>query len=189
MVENKPEAPETTVDPDLDPEEVRRNTGLYQDAYVRLGTLGIRNVADLGCGVGRFVKIMIQRGMKPQMYWGLDNNRSKIQQARKEYPGWRFTFGDMFSARAKQEFMKYDAFLMIELLDHIEKDIELIKSIPVGKKLVLYMPQFEGPGNIRWFESSEEAKSRYSHFIDISSKGRYRSPEGYVWTTLLGTRK
>ena len=39
-------------------EAIEVDSGFYLNAYNRLGMLGIKNVADIGCGVGPFVDIM-----------------------------------------------------------------------------------------------------------------------------------
>ena len=166
-----------------------REVGLYNDAFVRLGTLGIRNVADLGCGTGPFVRIMTQRGQKPNVYWGVDNDMEKIEIARKRYPEWNFNYGDLFSERIRNEFVKHEGFLLIKVLEYLENDQELIASLPQGGQVVMAAPQKEAPDRLRWYASSEDVKSRYSHFLEIKFKGRYIGHGNEVWWMVIGQRR
>ena len=124
--------PQTQPGSPVQDEETVQDSGFYNDAFIRLGTLGIRNVADMGCGVGPFVDIMTAKKQNPQVYWGVDLDKNKIDAARGRYPGWSFTNGDFFNERTRAEFHRYDAFLFLNVLEYLEDDLGLLNSLPLG---------------------------------------------------------
>ena len=170
------------------PEEIVIDPGLYNDAFVRLGTLGIRNVADMGCGAGPFVRVMTEKRQNPQVYWGLDLDKRKIDAARKRYPGWKFTHGDFFNERIRSEFHKHDAFLFLNVLEYLEDDLGLLNSLPPERHVVLSAPTIETPGAIRWYDKAEELRSRYTRVLNVRFKGKYRSPDGQTWHMVIAQR-
>ena len=170
------------------PEDSILDQGFYNDAFIRLGTLGIQNVADLGCGTGSFVRIMTAKKQKPQVYWGLDLDKSKIDVARERYPGWTFTHGDFFNERSRSEFSRHDAFLFLNVLEHLEDDLGLLASLPPGRHVVLSAPTIETPEALRWYGKAEEIKTRYTRLLNIHFKGKYQSPNGQTWHMLIAQR-
>jgi SAM-dependent methyltransferase len=155
--------------------------GLYQDAYVRLGMVNINNVADLGCGEGHFAKVMVDRKQRPAVYWGVDLDLDIIQTARGRYPGWRFAYGDFFSDKIQMEFVKFDGFLVLNVLEYLEKDEELLRTIPSGRPVIFSVPAFEPEGALRWFKNDVEVRERYSSIVQIQHLGQYRSSDGEVY--------
>lgn len=165
--------PEPAVKPAFDP-------GMYINAYTRLGMLNIMNVADLGCGAGNFVDIMIQRNQKPEMYLGLDANHAQIKLAKALYPGWPFIYGDIASERGRAEYEHYGAFLMLNLLDAIEDDLGFLEALPREKPLVFSLASRPGEGLVRHLPEGRDVYERYSGLLTIKSLGLYKGPAG-VW--------
>lgn len=159
--------------------------GMYRDAYVRLGMVNIANVADLGCGEGHFAKVLVERKQRPGVYWGVDLDLGRIQTARERYPGWRFAYGDFFSDKVQMEFVKFEGFLVLNVLEYLEKDEELLRSIPSGRPVIFSVPAFEAEGAIRRFSSDVEVRERYSAVVRIQHLGQYRTEDGGVY--FMGT--
>ncbi|MEW5721562.1 MAG: class I SAM-dependent methyltransferase [Thermodesulfobacteriota bacterium] len=155
--------------------------GFYLNAYNRLGLLGINNVADLGCGVGPFVRIMTWKNQKPGVYWGVDASLDNIETARRLYPGWRFSYGDFLTDKVKMEFVKFDAFLILKVLEYLDEDLGLLQSLPSGRPVVFSAPSFEAPGHRRWFSGEADLKERYSPILNLELMGRYVDPKGKAW--------
>jgi hypothetical protein len=163
--------------------------GLYLDAYGRLGHLGINNVADLGCGVGNFVSIMTAKGMRPEMYVGVDNNHQRISTAKAAYPGWKFIYGDMRDSRIRAEYERYGAFLMLGLIDTLEDDLEFLASMPPEKPLVFSIANSERPEASFFLPESNAVRERYSSIIRIKTVGRYYRPNtNYGWFIVQGAK-
>lgn len=161
--------------------EIKIDSGLYNDVYNRLGMFAIKNVADLGCGSGNFVNTMQEKQQRKEVYWGVDHDINMLEIARQRYPGWNFVFGDFFTERIQNEFVKFDSFLLVKILEFIEDDEKLLRSLPSGAPLVFTVPGFESPEHIRWFKDQNEIRRRYSPLISIKMTGRYRSPAGEIY--------
>ena len=163
--------------------------GLYLNAYGRLGLLGINNVADLGCGAGNFVSIMTTKGMRPEMYVGVDNNHQRISTAKAAYPGWKFIYGDMRDSRIRTDYERYGAFLMLNLVDTLEDDLDFLASLPPEKPLLLSVAGTERPEARFFLTDSNAVRDRYSSILQIKSVGRYINFDtNDLWFIVLASR-
>ncbi len=182
LAKPQPEEPRAPVaPPPFDP-------AMYVNAYGRLGMLAIENVADLGCGNGNFVSVMVSRRQRPEMYVGIDHNHQRISTAKAAYPGWKFIYGDFNDPRVRAEYERYGAFLMLNLIDTMEDDIGFLMSLPEGKPLIFSMPKFEREGSFRFLPDGRDIHDRYSSFLSIKSIGRYRDTQGDNWSMILASR-
>ncbi|MDR1036672.1 MAG: methyltransferase domain-containing protein [Deltaproteobacteria bacterium] len=152
--------------------------GLYRDAYSRLGLLSIANVADLGCGTGRFTGVMTDKNQKPEVYLGVDMSHDRIKRARAAFPGWSFIYGDFNDPNVRQEYERREAFLLLNVLDTIEDDLGFLEHVPQGKPLIFSMPRTEREGSLRFFPDMFALRERYSSLISIKSVGRFKDAEG-----------
>jgi SAM-dependent methyltransferase len=163
--------------------------GLYLNAYGRLGLLGINNVAELGCGVGNFVSIMATKGMRPEMYVGVDNNHQSISTAKAAYPGWKFVYGDMRDIRIRAEYERFGAFLMLDLIDTLEDDLEFLASLPPEKPLLFSITRTEKPEAKFSLADSIAVRDRYSSILNIKTVGRYYNANlGLDWSIVLASK-
>ena len=164
--------------------------GLYNDMFLKLGGLSIYSLADLGCGDGPFVKVMTDRKQPAHFYWGVDADLDKVEKARNNFPGWNFVYGDVFSDRIKNELGRFDAFLMVDFLEHLEgdRDLKLLASLPIGSYTVFTARTVEAPDGLRWFEKAEDINTRYSHLIQLQARGKYTSKNGIRWHSIIGQR-
>jgi SAM-dependent methyltransferase len=151
--------------------------GMYIDAYSRLGLLNIANIADLGCGTGNFTGVMLDKHQRPEVYLGVDNSHSQISTAKAAYPGWSFIYGDFFQANVRQEYERYEAYLMLNIVDVLEDDLSLLEMVPSGKPVLFSLPRGPVEGSLRYFSDQISIKERYSSLFSIRSVGRYRRPD------------
>jgi Trans-aconitate methyltransferase len=182
LVKPKEEAAKAPVPPpSFDP-------GLYKDAYGRLGMMSIDNVVDLGCGAGNFVSVMASRKQRPEMYLGIDNNHSQVSIAKAAYPGWKFIYGDFTQERIRAEYERFGAFLMLNLIDTLEDDVEFLMSLPLDKPLLFSVPRFEHPESRLCLPEGRDVHDRYSSILHIKTIGRYRNQQGEAWSMILAAR-
>ncbi|MEW6263495.1 MAG: class I SAM-dependent methyltransferase [Thermodesulfobacteriota bacterium] len=166
----------------------RLDRNLFLDAFVRLGMMRINCVADIGCGTGPFVEVMVERRQRPEVYWGVDQDMDKIETARGLYPDWSFAYGDFFTGRVKNELVKFDAYLLVRVLEHVEDDLGLLAGLESGRPVVLAVAGFEAPGQVRWFQDQHSVRERYFSLLDVKTVGQYRRPTGEIWYTASGVR-
>lgn len=182
ILNNKKEEPAPAVPPPpFEPD-------FYVNAYGRLGMMGIENVADLGCGAGNFVSVMTKRSQRPEMYVGIDSNHSNVSIAKAAYPGWKFIYGDFTNERVKAEYERYGAYLMLDVVDAMEDDVDFFLGLPEGKQVLFSMPKFEKEGSLRWMPENTDIYDRYSSVMQIRSIGRYKNKQGETWALVHAVR-
>lgn len=138
------------------------NTILFLDRDIK--------ILDIGCGVGQFANMLFDYGFTN--YIGFDYAEEGVKLAKKNNPQYedRFFVGDAFETSIVTE--KYDLVICFEVLEHIQKDIELINRIQSGTKVLFSVPNFDDPYHIRYFSSEEEVYNRYKDVIDIYTVGK-----------------
>ncbi|MDR2459646.1 MAG: class I SAM-dependent methyltransferase [Deltaproteobacteria bacterium] len=150
---------------------------MYRDAYSRLGLLSIANVADLGCGCGNFTGVMVEKRQKPEVYIGVDFSHSQIKIAKAAYPGWNFIYGDFTNPQVIEKYERYEAYLLLHVLDTMPDELPFLESIPEGKKIIFSMPRAEREGSLRYFPDNLSLKNRYSGILNIRSVGSFKTPQ------------
>lgn len=162
--------------------------GIYHNAYARLGALTINNVAELGCGAGNFVSVMVTRGMRPEMYTGIDSNHKEVSVAKAAYPGWKFIYGDFTDLRIRAEYERFGAYLMLHLVDTLDDDLGFLSTLPPEKALVFSIPNFPRPGSLRFMTDNTAIREYYSSILRIQTIGRYKNTEGESWSMIVAHR-
>ena len=118
---------------------------------------------DIGCGTGQFVELCFAFQHKAT---GIDFSRVAIQKAKAENPNLKFEVVDFHND--KIDFSKYNTCTILEVLEHIENDIELLAKIPQGMMVYLSVPNFDSESHVRYFKDMDEVINRYCDLIDIS---------------------
>jgi len=91
--------------------------------YVRSGDI----VLDLGCGNGRLLKVLKKHKIK---YFGLDISEKLIEIAKKQYPQYNFTVGDILRLPYPDNF--FNKVFAIRILHHIPSEkfrLQVLKEI------------------------------------------------------------
>jgi 2-polyprenyl-3-methyl-5-hydroxy-6-metoxy-1,4-benzoquinol methylase len=136
--------------------------GLYREVYkLFTGT----NVLDLGCGVGRFAKVLKENNFKGE-YKGIDFSKNAIKFCKKTF-SYEFETSNIFDIIIED---KYDIIILLEVLEHINNDIDFISMIPSNKTIILSVPSFGGPSHVRYFKSIEDVKKRYNKLIEFNKE-------------------
>lgn len=125
---------------------------------------GVRSVLDIGCGPGQFAEYVIMQ-IPGVDYQGIDYSQTAIKNARLRCPNEHFHVKDLMD-RDALEGIDTDAFLILEVLEHVEKDLELIARIPAGKKVIFSLPNMDSFGHLRFFRDGAEIIKRYGKYID-----------------------
>jgi 2-polyprenyl-3-methyl-5-hydroxy-6-metoxy-1,4-benzoquinol methylase len=122
-------------------------------------------ILDLGCGTGRCAEAIRRAGFKN--YLGIDFSSTRIEEAQRYLPQFKFLTLDVFSQEANALFQQFNTFILTEFLEHIEGDIDLIKMIPSGALVLFSVPNFNSAGHVRYFSSLDQVINRYEQFIEI----------------------
>jgi 2-polyprenyl-3-methyl-5-hydroxy-6-metoxy-1,4-benzoquinol methylase len=142
----------------------------WLDVYLKaMDFIGLDNrdkkIIDLGCGTGRFAKLLFINDF--DNYVGVDFAYERIKECKKYVPGYEFICEDVFSKEISNKFESYDVFVLLEVLEHIKDDLKLLDLIPKGKDIIFSVPNYLSASHVRAFKDIESIKKRYSFYLDI----------------------
>lgn len=136
----------------------------WQEIAARLGKNELKRVVDIGCGPGQFCEFLIQT-MPGIHYTGLDFSAVAVAQAAARCPSAHFLKSDVLREDHLTQ-LGYDAVVASEVLEHIERDIDLIKRVTAGTYFVGSVPNFDSLGHVRFFTSMDAARDRYEPLLE-----------------------
>jgi len=129
-------------------------------------------ILELGCGTGRLARLLYDNGYK--RYIGIDFSEIAIQSAKKYAPECTFIVEDIVSDCESNLFKTADLFIILETLEHIEKDRLVIERIPEAKRVIISVPPNDYKSHVRFFDSFESIEKRYGDLLDFSSGRKFR---------------
>ncbi len=131
-----------------------------ESVYYGVWSEALRNISgkvlDIGCGVGQFGVMLRDNGITD--YRGIDISKVAVGMAQTK--GLDCICGDVFESDIMET--DYDTIVMMEVLEHIEKDIELLRKVKPGKKIVFSVPDFWSRTHVRVYPTAEFIRQRYN---------------------------
>jgi 2-polyprenyl-3-methyl-5-hydroxy-6-metoxy-1,4-benzoquinol methylase len=171
----------------MDIREIQRKelpAGYYDDAYkfsydwqqyikladkmveqMKLTGAKDKKIIDVGSGVGWFTDHLYFNVSRETS--GIDFSEVAIMHAKRMYPCCKFICGSVYD----YDYSGCEVAVIMETLEHLEKDIELIEKLPQGCKIYASVPyelQRDCAAHVRIF-NEEIVRERYSKAIDIIS--------------------
>jgi len=128
----------------------------------RICRAGAQRVLDIGCGPGQVACLLRDRGI-PQ-YCGVDFSAARLRQARAVCPEYEFAVEDVFLTD-RFDTMDYDAVLVMEFLEHIQRDTEVLERLRPGTYVLATVPNFPSRGHVRHFEHAAAVRGRYAPLL------------------------
>lgn len=126
--------------------------------------LGGNNVLEVGCGSGSFAQMVFDR--TSAAYHGFDFSKTGVEKAIA-----RNGKSDVFSVSNALEADSYardfDTIVCTEVLEHIERDLDVVAQWPAGVNCVCSVPNFDFATHVRHFLHEDEVRARYGELIDI----------------------
>lgn len=142
---------------------------LYKAILEEVVRLGGQRILEVGCGSGSFAHLLFDKSELD--YHGFDFSEVAISKARA-----RTGKPDRFSvARAGDNaLMKrpYDTIVCLEVLEHIERDLEVVEGWKGGCTCVCSVPNFDQPDHVRFFRHEDEVRERYRRLIEFDQVQR-----------------
>lgn len=145
------------------------NTGVsaYQDIYDLIAALVKGSVLDVGCGLGHLAATL----KVPVL--GIDISRVAVEEAKRRHPHGAFAVEDILHSKRLAK-GNYDCVCFTQVLEHIEKDIDVIRKIPAGKDVFISVPK-ENPrpheSHVNFFPNIDILRKRYEDLIEIKYIG------------------
>lgn len=129
-----------------------------------------RSIVDLGCGTGPIAQLVAKDERFVGLYLGIDFSEVALSIARKKIDGTRFSFlrANLTHHESRDLWAELHdrAFLVCEVLEHIEDDCALILTIPQGAPTLLSVPTFDAAAHVRHFNTADEVRARYGKLFD-----------------------
>lgn len=152
--------------------EVLENSPWLQlyEAAAKLVTNRSAAIVDLGCGTGRFIE-QLYRNHHQGHAVGVDFAPAVLDAARR-YTRKRpatYELCDLRQWKAPFPLPGNTIFTCLEVLEHIEDDLDLVRRIPPGHTLVFSVPNFESASHVRWFHGAGDVWERYSPLLSMES--------------------
>lgn len=136
---------------------------LYEEASKFLPPPSKETIVDLGCGVGGFARLLYRKGYK--RYLGIDFSNYGIDLCKERVPSFAFIVGDLLDPKIRGRFSKHSTFVVLEVLEHINEDIQLLSSIPSKSTVIFSVPNKDFECHVRFFNNPEEVKLRYKDWL------------------------
>jgi glycosyltransferase involved in cell wall biosynthesis len=137
--------------------EQNNNMSRYEDIYKEVKKIvENKKVLDIGCGLSELSKYV-------KNYRGFDIANKTIE--KKQTEGLDVWVGNALDERS---YKPADYYVLLEVLEHIQKDREVLELITEGQKVIFSVPSFDDPSHLRVFDE-DLLKERYKGIIDIKS--------------------
>lgn len=132
---------------------------------------GIRNlisanatVLELGCGVGLFAKYLMESGVNYQR--GVDYSTVAIDRAKAINPTHQNKFHIM-DLRHVNRIPNHFTVICLEVLEHLENDLELLEKIDINTEVIFTVPDFDCESHQRHFKTEDEVFQRYTKLFSF----------------------
>lgn len=125
---------------------------------------GERQVVDVGCGTGPMCNRIYPRSLS---YLGIDWSTAAIESAKGLHPNLErlFCVGDMEDAAKAARMRPGCVVLAVEVLEHLEHDIEFIRACGPECQVIASLPSRDSESHLRHFASADDVLARYGPFL------------------------
>lgn len=124
----------------------------------RVQAIDAASVLDIGCGPGQIAAFLRDRGITD--YVGLDFSSKRIEWARSAVPEVRFELADVYTTDLLES-VPYNTVICTEFLEHVDRDVEVIRRLRSGTRFIGTVPNFGGGSHVRYFNNADEVVARY----------------------------
>jgi len=121
-----------------------------------------KHILEIGCGTGQFTQMLEDLGYRG--YNGFDFSEVAIKKS-KERTNLNVFVGDALDPATYD--LPYDAVVCLEVLEHLEKDLQVLENIKEGAFVIVSVPNFDDLSHVRWFRSYYQVRKRFFRHIDI----------------------
>jgi 2-polyprenyl-3-methyl-5-hydroxy-6-metoxy-1,4-benzoquinol methylase len=142
------------------------------------------HITELGCGSGQFADMLMNSNLSLtgacESYVGYDFSEVAIEKAKeRDIRDSVFKVEDIL----QHGILYGDTVICMETLEHIERDLDIIKAIPKDAKMLITVPDFDYESHVRFFSSEEEVMDRYAVLMSESVCEKFDR-----WFILSGTK-
>jgi 2-polyprenyl-3-methyl-5-hydroxy-6-metoxy-1,4-benzoquinol methylase len=124
-------------------------------------------IIDLGCGTGRFARLLVDEGFLNVS--GMDFAAKAIEEAELYVPEAVFSVTDLREFTVNDEIEGGTVFTCLEVLEHLEDDLDLISRIPAGLRLIFSVPNYWSESHLRRFITPRDVFDRYGGLLEFDA--------------------
>lgn len=135
----------------------------WQAAAAVIAASGARRLLDVGCGPGQFAEYIL-RAVPGVSYTGVDFSAVAIALAKARAPTATFIQADLMTDNEIND-LEYDLVVAMEVLEHIDGDLELLARLRPGARFVASVPNFDSFGHVRFFRGADAVRDRYAERV------------------------
>jgi len=120
-------------------------------------------IFEIGCGVGQLANILLKNNKN--YLQGIDFSKVAIEKATELNSSYRseFDVGDIYYFDFSSVF--YDTIICCEVLEHIEKDVEIISKLSPNIRFIFSVPNYNSESHLRKFDNKEQIEERYGKLL------------------------
>lgn len=172
--------------------ELKYTVKMFEKAIEWLQTKIEKNVdiCEIACGSGQFANMLFDNGFTD--YIGFDFSSTAIELAKKTNPKYsdKFICANAFSFLESYKPNNKVMFFCFEMLEHIDKDIELLEILPKEVDIIFSVPNFKSFNHLRTFGNIEDIRNRYTMLNLVDYKIFPSNHTGKdVWHLVYAKRK
>jgi len=120
-------------------------------------------ILEIGCGAGQLAAFLCDKGIEG--YLGIDFSVEAVALAKEACPKFSFRVENICETNTLDA-PSYRTVVTLEVLEHIENDLELLKRIRPGVRVLASVPSFPSRFHVRHFGGCEEVAVRYGGLFD-----------------------
>lgn len=124
-------------------------------------------VVDLGCGTGRFAELLRQRGYG--FYLGFDFASAVVAEAASYCPAFDFAVADIRQWNHGPDLPDVCCYVLLEVLEHLDDDLDALARIPAGSTVVLSVPNFWSESHVRRYAQPRDVFNRFGMLLDFDA--------------------
>lgn len=136
------------------------------------------NILEIGCGTGQFAHMLLDNDVRK--YTGIDFSKKGIMISREfipliavsgfpRFPNFKFLLHD---ARKKCP-IEYDTVICLQTLEHIDRDLLVLRNLKSGTKFIGSVPMGNDPAHVRIFKTLDSIVKRYGKLIEFEEIRKY----------------
>jgi 2-polyprenyl-3-methyl-5-hydroxy-6-metoxy-1,4-benzoquinol methylase len=122
-----------------------------------------KKILEIGCGSGQLASAIRDAGIA-ETYIGFDFSQKRLGQAKIACPQFSFEMADAFKTDLIEK-ADYDTVITTEFLEHVEDDLEIIRRIRPGTRVVATVPNFPYVSHVRHFQNLDDVVARYRRYF------------------------
>jgi trans-aconitate methyltransferase len=128
-------------------------------------------VVDLGCGTGRFLEQLYRRDHYARVT-GVDWSAAALAEAgsyakprHPDAPPPKLVLQDLAEWEPEGERAGNTVFTCMEVLEHLEDDLGLVRRVPPGHRFLVSLPNFWSESHVRTFPDPRSVWQRYGGLL------------------------